>query len=120
MAIQATVVGAVVAYRLHLAVAMALAAAAFSLASFGPSLATVAGFFWPLLVSTAALLGAVAILLRISPLPGEASGETSGEGLVDFVAGCAEVSQLAASGSYRHEGDAEPREEAEAEAERPK
>lgn len=120
MAIQATVMGVVGAYRIHLAVATVLVAAAFSLASVGPSFATVAGFFWPLLVSTAALLGAVAILLRISPLPGEASGETSGEGLVDFVAGCAEVSQLAASGSYHDEGDAELREEAEAEAERPK
>ncbi|KAG6483842.1 hypothetical protein ZIOFF_060542 [Zingiber officinale] len=89
MAIKETMVGAVLACRLHLAVAAALAAAAFSLASAGPSFAAVAGFFWPLLVSTGALLVIVAVLLRISPLPGEASGEG---GLADFVAGCPEQS----------------------------
>ncbi|XP_074571998.1 uncharacterized protein LOC141828464 [Curcuma longa] len=115
MAIKETMVGAVSAFRLHLAVAAALAAAAFSLASAGPSFAAVAGFFWPLLVSTGVLLVVVAVLLRISPLPGEASGE--GGGLADFVTGCPEVSQLDAGEGFRQDGDREPREAAEAEEE---
>lgn len=114
MAIKETMMGAVAACRIHLAVAAALAAAAFSLASAGPSFAAVAGFFWPLLVSTGALLVVVAVLLRISPLPGEASGEG---GIADFVAGCPEVSQLDAGEGFRRDGDQEPRKAAKAEEE---
>ncbi|RWW10547.1 hypothetical protein GW17_00025908 [Ensete ventricosum] len=92
MAIQEKLMQAVVEHRAQLALAAALAAAVVSLLSVGPSFSAVAGFFWPLLVSTAFLLVAVAVLLRISPPP----GETSGEELIDYVAGRPEDAQLAA------------------------
>ncbi|URD96534.1 hypothetical protein MUK42_34504 [Musa troglodytarum] len=113
MAIQEKLMQAVVEHRAQLALVAALAAAVVSLLSVGPSFSAVAGFFWPLLVSTAFLLVAVAVLLRISPPP----GETSGEELIDYVAGRPEDAQLA--GPYEEtpgEGEAE----AEAEAERAK
>ncbi|CAL9090355.1 unnamed protein product [Musa textilis] len=113
MAIQEKLMQAVVEHRAQLALVAALAAAVVSLLSVGPSFSAVAGFFWPLLVSTAFLLVAVAVLLRISPPP----GETSGEELIDYVAGRPEDAQPA--GPYE-ETPGEGEGEAEAEAERAK
>lgn len=90
MAIQEKLIQAVVEHRAQLALTAALAAAVVSLLSVGPSFSAVAGFFWPLLVSTGFLLVAVAVLLRISPPP----GETSGEELINYVAGRPEDGQL--------------------------
>ncbi|CAL9758613.1 unnamed protein product [Musa acuminata subsp. burmannicoides] len=109
MAIQEKLMQAVVEHRAQLALTAALAAAVVSLLSVGPSFSAVAGFFWPLLVSTAFLLVAVAVLLRISPPP----GETSGEELIDYVAGRPEDAQLA--GPYEETPDAGREGEAEAE-----
>ncbi|CAL9053473.1 uncharacterized protein LOC135636859 [Musa acuminata AAA Group] len=108
MAIQEKLMQAVVEHRAQLALTAALAAAVVSLLSVGPSFSAVAGFFWPLLVSTAFLLVAVAVLLRISPPP----GETSGEELIDYVAGRPEDAQLA--GPYEETPDAGREGEAEA------
>lgn len=73
------------------AVLFVVLAAAASLAVFvGPSVSSVVGFFWPLLVSTAFFLASVAVLLRISPPPPsspEDGAELPGEELMDYVAG---------------------------------
>ncbi|WOL10434.1 hypothetical protein Cni_G19189 [Canna indica] len=108
MAIQEKLMSAVVEYRIYLAVAAAIAAAAFSLASLGPTFATVAGFFWPLLVSTAFLLVVIAVLFRISPPPGEPSGEC--EELLDFVAGKPGETQF--GGCFHHDDERKTGEEA--------
>lgn len=85
MAIQDKLVEAALQYRLQLAVVAAVVAAAVALVSVGPSFSGVAEFFWPLFVSTGFLLVAVAVIYRISPPPGEEG--TSGEELIDYVAG---------------------------------
>ncbi|RRT66133.1 hypothetical protein B296_00020378 [Ensete ventricosum] len=112
MAIQEKMMQAAVEYRLHLALAAALVAALFSLLSLGPSFSAVAGFFWPLLVSTGFLLVAVAVLLRISPPP----GETSGEELINYVAGRPEDGQLARDYYEAADGVTDHRREEEAAA----
>ncbi|RWW19560.1 hypothetical protein GW17_00016374 [Ensete ventricosum] len=112
MAIQEKLMQAAVEYRFHLALAAALVAALFSLLSLGPSFSAVAGFFWPLLVSTGFLLVAVAVLLRISPPP----GETSGEELINYVAGRPEDGQLARDYDEAADGVTDQRREEEAAA----
>jgi hypothetical protein len=73
-------------HRLTAAVAVALVAtAAVSISVVGPRLGAVVSFFWPLLVSTAFFLVAIAVLLRISPPPADA--DESGKELINFVAG---------------------------------
>lgn len=71
--------------RLHLAaaIAAAVAAGAVYFLTEGPSLSSVVNFFCPLLLSTAFLLAAVAVLLRISPPPHNEIAAS--EHLVDYV-----------------------------------
>lgn len=52
-----------------------------------PSFLDILKYFWPLLVSTALFLVAVVVFGRISPPPPESSGEKTGEGILDYVAG---------------------------------
>ncbi|XP_072957298.1 uncharacterized protein [Typha angustifolia] len=108
MAIQDRLTALAVEFRFHLAAAAVVAAAFFSLLSVGPSFATVVSFFGPLLISTGFVLAAVAVLLRISPPPGDSSGDTTGEELIDYVAGRPDdAPHVAADGSDRGGGEGE-------------
>ena len=73
--------------RLPLVLLLVLALAFSTLLWLGPSFSTVISFFWPLLVSTAFFLAAVALLCRISPPPSDTAGDLPGEELMDYVAG---------------------------------
>ncbi|XP_073004783.1 uncharacterized protein [Typha latifolia] len=113
MAVQERLLALMVELRLPILTVVAVAVAFISLLAVGPSLATVVSFFWPLLVSTGFFLAAVALLLRISPPPGESTDVATGEEIMHYVAGrAAEAFRDLGDGGGRGE-EAEPEEEVE-------
>ncbi|KAJ4763692.1 hypothetical protein LUZ62_074067 [Rhynchospora pubera] len=70
--------------RVRLFTGAAIAGALLSVLAVGPSFSDVVSYFWPLLLSTAFFLFAVALVMWLSPLP--ASGDSAtGEEILEFV-----------------------------------
>ncbi|KAK1297684.1 hypothetical protein QJS10_CPB15g01644 [Acorus calamus] len=72
-------------HRLHLLILSLSSLAVVYLLSLGPSLREIVAFFWPLLLSTALFLSAVAAFAKLSPFPPPVAAP--GEEILDYVAG---------------------------------
>jgi hypothetical protein len=70
--------------RLRFFIGAAIAGAVLSVLAVRPSFSVVISYFWPLLLSTAFFLVAVALVMWLSPLPTSGDSAT-GEEILEFV-----------------------------------
>ncbi|XP_060187143.1 uncharacterized protein LOC132616620 [Lycium barbarum] len=74
-------------FKFHILIASTFSILIIALIYLAPRFLDIVKYFWPLLLSTALFLVAIVLFGRISPPVAEVSGEKTGEGILDFVAG---------------------------------
>lgn len=77
-------------FKFHILFSAAFSLTTLSIIYLAPSFLDILHYFWPLLLSTALFLVAVVVFGRTSP----PAAEVSGEGILDYVAGKAEVEAI--------------------------
>nr|XP_004244077.1 uncharacterized protein LOC101260954 [Solanum lycopersicum] len=98
-------------FKFHILIASSFTIFIFALIYLAPRFLDVVKYFWPLLLSTALFLIAVVLFGWISPPVSEVSGEKTGEGILEFVAGQPEEQlQTHLHDLHEHEGDGEDEE----------
>ncbi|CAK9166875.1 unnamed protein product [Ilex paraguariensis] len=74
-------------FKFHILFASVFSLLIISIIYVAPRFLEILAYFWPLLVSTALFLITVIVFGQISPPTTEASGEKTGEVILDYVAG---------------------------------
>ncbi|KAK4355173.1 hypothetical protein RND71_024144 [Anisodus tanguticus] len=92
-------------FKFHILITSTFSILIFALIYLAPPFLDILKYFWPLLLSTALFLVAVVLFGRIYSPVTEVSGEKTGEGILDYVAGQPE--ELQPHLHELHEGEGE-------------